>query len=278
MATCKYCGKDAGFLRSVHKECQTQHDKGISQIVELIANKSIKDSAPQIKAAIDEIAKTSFLQEEELAAASVKGWQTAVTKALEDDVLSIDEELSLANVKEQLGLDEQKLDSDGSYLKLVKAAVIRDLLEGKIPQRVKIDGPVPFNLLKNEQIIWLFKGVKYYEERTRTTYQGAYSGVSIRVMKGVYYRTGGFKGNPVVTSSILHIDNGSLAVTEKNIYFAGTSKAFRIAYNKIVAFKPYNDGLGVQRDAQSAKPQIFGVEDGWFIHNLVVNLSNLGKA
>ncbi len=278
MGTCKLCGTDAGFLKNVHKECKTKHDTGIDQILELITNRATQDSSTQIKATIEEIAQSSFLQKEELVATEVKGWQGAVAKSLEDDVLSIEEEKSLGALKEQLSLDQEALDSDGSYLKIVKAAVLRDLLEGKIPQRVKIEGTVPFNLTKNEQIVWLFHGAKYYEERSHTTYEGKSSGVSVRVMQGVYFRTGSFRGNPVVTTNIVHVDTGSLAVTDKHIYFAGSTKAFRIAYNKIVAFKPFNDGLGVQRDAQSAKPQIFGVEDGWFIHNLVVNLSNIGKA
>ena len=141
-----------------------------------------------------------------------------------------------------------------------------------------IDGPVPFNLQKNEQIVWLFKGVKYWEERTRTEYRGAYGGVSIRIAKGVYYRTGSFRGSPLVTTNLSPVDVGMLAVTEKHIYFAGRRKAFRVPYNKIVAFKPYNNGIGIQRDAQSAKPQVFEVSDGWFINNIVGNLANLAKA
>jgi hypothetical protein len=48
-----------------------------------------------------------------------------------------------------------------------------------------------------------------------------------------------------------------------------------VPYPKIVAFLPYDDGVGLIRDAQTAKPQIFKTGDGWFTYNLVTNLAQL---
>ena len=61
---------------------------------------------------------------------------------------------------------------------------------------------------------------------TRTHYQGGYSGVSVKVAKGVYYRTGGFKGHPVKTSEMILKDGGILGITNKHIYFSGTKSFF----------------------------------------------------
>ena len=66
-----------------------------------------------------------------------------------------------------------------------------------------------------------------------------------------------------------------LGIINKYLYFAGTRKSFRIAFKKVVAFKPYSDGLGVQKDGITAKPMIFVTDDGWFTSNLVQNLANL---
>lgn len=71
--------------------------------------------------------------------------------------------------------------------------------------------------------------------------------MSIRITKGVYYRTGGFKGYPVEKEETIHVDKGILAVTTKHIYFYGPNKSFRIPYSKIVSFTPYSDGIGIQR-------------------------------
>lgn len=277
MGICTYCGKDAGLLRSSHKQCKEAHESGKQQILQLITEKATKDSAPSIKEIINKIAESSFIDQHMLMSLGAEAWQKAVEKALEDEVLSREEEDALTQLKNELGLDSNQLDSSGGLTKLMKAAVIRDLLEGNIPHRVEITGNIPFNLQKDEGIVWLFKNVKYYEERTSTSYQGGSSGISVRVVKGLYYRTGGFRGNPVTTTSMVHIDTGSLGVTDKHIYFAGARKAFRIPYKKIVTFRPYTDGIGLQRDAMSAKPQVFVLDDGWFIHNLVTNLANIAR-
>ena len=41
-------------------------------------------------------------------------------------------------------------------------------------------------------------------------------------------------------------------------------------YNRIVSFGPYQDGFGIMRDAQTAKPQTFRTGDDWFPCNLAV--------
>ena len=99
--------------------------------------------------------------------------------------------------------------------------------------------------------------------------------MSIRIARGVYYRTGGFRDHPVETTVNEHKPTGVLALTTKHVYFANPEKSFRIPCAKIVAFTPYSNGIGLQRDAQSAKPQTFVLGDGWLVYNLAVNLSSL---
>ena len=59
-----------------------------------------------------------------------------------------------------------------------------------------------------------------------------------------------------------HADTGLLGLTTKHIYFAGRKKKFRVRYDRIVSFDPYDDGFGIMRDAQAAKPQTFRTGDG----------------
>ena len=159
---------------------------------------------------------------------------------------------------------------------MVKGAVIRDLTEGVVPDRVNVHGQLPFNFLKSEKLIWVFQNVKYLEQRSQKRYVGGSQGVSIRVARGIYFRTSSFKGRPVVETETVEAGMGLLAVTNKHLYFGGgTGKSFRIRLDKIVSFEPYSDGIGIQRDAASAKPQIFKTGDGWFTYNLVQNASNL---
>ena len=43
----------------------------------------------------------------------------------------------------------------------------------------------------------------------------------------------------------------------------------------IVGFDSYEDGLGIMRDAQTAKPQTFRTGHGWFVFNLATNLAQI---
>ena len=68
-----------------------------------------------------------------------------------------------------------------------------------------------------------------------------------------------------------------LGLTTKQIYFSGSRKRFRVRYDRIVTFDPYDDGSGIMRDAQTAKPQTFRTGDGWFAYNLATNLAQMGR-
>ncbi len=276
MGDCKFCKKPAGFLRSTHKECKSKHNNVSNDIISLV--KAAGFAGADLHALEKDIsikAKSVYINESSKNQLLVTGWEKAVEKAFDDGVLTNEEEENLTKLMDYFSLSQTELDQNGAYSKIVKGAVLRDIFEGNIPERVQIDGSLPFNLQKTEKIVWVFQDVDYYEEKTRTQYVGGSQGVSVRIAKGLYYRTGAFKGERVQTSETIHADTGLLGVTNKHIYFSGSSKRFRIAFNKIVTFEPFSDGIGVQRDAQTAKPQSFTTGDGWFTYNLITNLAQM---
>ncbi len=277
MAKCIYCGQEAGFLRRKHRECEEKHRKGRSLIYHRAKEAILNTEADLegLKREIDRIAAESFIGESLVKDLLVQVWEEGVTKALEDDLLTEEEEKALEAFRQHFGLSQEALNRRDAYTKVAKAALIRDVLNGRFESRVEVVGSLPFNLQKSEVLLWLFTNVKYYQRRTRRRYVGGYQGVSVRIAKGVYYRVGAFRGNPVDVSEIVHVDTGLFGVTTKHIYFAGEEKAFRIPYKKMVTITPYSDGVGIQRDAMNARPQIFVTGDGWFTYNLIVNLAEM---
>ncbi|NLB54474.1 MAG: hypothetical protein GX811_01675 [Lentisphaerae bacterium] len=274
MGDCIYCGKPAGLLKKSHRECVRKYEQGKSKIVSMIARTGSKGGdLDALKSSIDNIAKTSLIDPAKLKSLIVAGWEQAVELAFEDNILSKEEESALINLKRHFSLTQNMVDQKGAFTKTVKGAVLRDLFEGILPERVDFSGNILFNLQKSEQLIWVFQNVAYYEEKTRSRIVGGSHGFSVRVVKGLYYRTGAFRGERVQSSETIHADSGVMGITNKHIYFAGPSKRFRIAFDKIVAFDSFSDGIGIQRDAQSAKPQTFVTGDGWFTYNLITNLA-----
>ena len=276
MSICKFCGQKAGLFKSVHKECEAANSNGkvtiinkISQAIEATTDFSSFDTE------LIEIARTAYIQKEDLNELYGLGFDNAVESFLDDGVISPEEEQKISNFKNHFTLDESTLDKKGSLQKIVKSLILRDVLDGKIPARLNISGTLPFLLQKDESVIWVFQSVEFYEQRTKTTYQGRSQGVSIKIAKGLYYRTGSFKGNPVTSEQMTLLGNGILALTNKNLYFASSTKTLKIPYNKLISITPYSDGIGAQKDGASSKPQIFKNLDGWFTYNLISNLNNI---
>ena len=219
----------------------------------------------------------AMLDESQLAAGErrrllVDAWEQAVEHTLEDGLLSLEEEAALVRYLRRFGLSAEDVDANGVRTNMVQAAVIREVAEGLVPERQNV-GAVPFNLMKSEQLVWVIDDVDYSEVVTRRERRGTSHGVSIRIAKGLYYSPRTFRSQSHEWEETVHVDSGLLGVTTKHIYFHGPRKRFRIRFDRIVSFEPYSDGIGVMRDAQTAKPQNFVTGDGWFIYNLVTNLA-----
>ncbi len=154
--------------------------------------------------------------------------------------------------------------------------MLRDISEGNISgSRLKIEGTAPFLLQKGETLIWAFKHVGGYEQRTRTVYEGRSSGFSVRIVKGVYYRTGAFRSNPVQVNEMNPIDTGLLGVINKNKTFASGTKSLRIPLAKIITLIPYEDRIGIQKDGQTPKPVTFKDLGGVPIYNLIMAVAEV---
>jgi hypothetical protein len=229
----------------------------------------------QFKIAMDDAVASGRFSQGDIRVGLVAGWCSSVERCLEDGLIDNTEEQKLMVLKTRFKLAEEELDADGVHTRFVQAAVLRDVLSGIVPERYTVAESLPINLQRGEKVVWAFAKSEYWEDKTKRTYQGGSRGVSVRVMKGVYYRVGAFKGAPVFSTERVLVDSGLVVVTNKHIYFVGPAKSLRVSYAKIVSFLPFDDGVGVVRDAQTAKPQIFKVGDGWFIYNLVTNLAQL---
>jgi len=276
MADCKYCSKPAGIFHSAHKECEAAHASGVARITSAIDQALAADgSTDSLPVLIDQTAAQSFIAPSERHTMLVAGWTRTLDGFLGHGVLGESEQARLGHFMDKFALSRDELNESQAFDRMVKAITLREVMHGEIPQRCNFVGPLPVNLEKGEQVVWIFPRTEYLEDRTHRQYVGGSAGVSVRVVKGVYFHTSSFKGQPVDRTVRQLVDTGLFVATNKNIYFAGPAKSLRLPYAKIVSFQPYSDGIGVVRDSASAKPQVFVTHDGWFTYNLVTNLAKL---
>lgn len=270
MGKCDFCHEETGVLGRDHPDCRAAGKR----ISELVRQSALDATGIEGFPARYEEARTAQGRRVIAAGPALAGWGQAIEKVLDDGVLSSDEESRLVAIAKATGIDQAN--AGPMWTRLAKAAVLRDVIEGKVPQRVAVEGHHA-NLMKAERPVWLFNAVRYYEERTYRSFTGVSHGLSIRIAKGVYYRPSAFRGSPVETTKLVQVDNGQVLVTSHHIYFLGTRKSLRVPYRKIVSVEPFKDGIGIQRDAMSAKPQIFILDDAWFVYNLVSNLGRISE-
>jgi hypothetical protein len=160
--------------------------------VEMSGHESVSDE-------LKKIGEQSFISEAERHTLVLEGWETAVERSLHDGdgMVSEDEDERLRCLADLMSLSKDELSRSGAFVRLVNSAVIRDVLNGVIPHRLTVEYSLPINFQKGEQFVWLFNPTGFLEERTHRKYIGESSGLSIRVMKGVYYRTGALQGHSV---------------------------------------------------------------------------------
>lgn len=200
-------------------------------------------------------------------------WERFLDKVLEDQLLDRNEERTLTRLMDALALSEA--DFAPYRNKIVKAAILREVLNGIVPQRFKLNGPLEVVLQKNETVIWMVRNVAAYEDKVRTRLVGGSTGMSVPIGQGIYLRSSGFSAEAEETVESTRIGIGDLIITDRNIFWAASPKTIKIPAKKLVSVTPHSRGVTLLKEGATAKPIDFILDDPWFICNLTRNLNLL---
>lgn len=139
--------------------------------------------------------------------------------------------------KEEKRLDKLKAEEERKIL-------LKNLSEGNnLP--VLMSAPI---LLQKNEICHFACYAKRYETKLKTVgYEGGYSGVSVRVAKGVTFHTGGTRGHAIKQNVGVEYP-GNLYITSKRLIFLGDKKNFTITFNKILGANCFKDGFNIQTE------------------------------
>src|ERR1700674_3704856 len=187
MGTCIYCGRPAGLFHRQHRQCAEQFAVAEQKIPQFFVQ--AMDSplpAPKFYELAHQVAKTHQVNDAEFHRLAIKGMDSAIHSMLANSSLDDSQDARARELASAFGLTMEDLGEIGR--KLTKAEILRDVENGRLPQRMQLAGTSPLNLEKNESIIWIFNGTTCFSYKKRTQYVGVSHGVSVRIMKGVYYR------------------------------------------------------------------------------------------
>ena len=237
-------------------------------IVESIFNGHIHDTLNAMKKFSDE----KEMPQEDIAAAVVNSLDAAVTKSMDDGIFSEEEEETLLELMSHWGLKASSFSTKSTKL-LTRGRLIRRLINGEVKPVFGAKG-LPFNFQKKEVLIWGWGDMPISELKTKSKIVGRSSGVSIRIMKGVYWRTGGFQGERVSTQELTKLGVAIVAVTSKHLYYSVGNTTKRIKHDKIISIEPYSDAVAIGLDGARANPLCFYTDNPWFFANVIQNASN----
>ena len=90
----------------------------------------------------------------------------------------------------------------------------------------------------------------------------------LKIMKGMYYRSGSVSVERITSDILSHIDSGTAYVTNKRLIFVGSRKNTNILLSKVLSVIPYSDGIGIEKD--SGKSPILRVPDNADIFAMIL--------
>lgn len=168
-----------------------------------------------------------------------------------DGDLTEKEETELLNIQKYLSISDNEIVNEKKEIDRLR--LMSRIKNGDIPPITVVN----LVLQKGEIGYWSEPSTLVEEKVINRRYEGGSSGVSFRVMKGVSYRVGSYRGRTITDMGKVVVDDGDLIITSKRLIFRGRNKSFGILLGKLLDIHFFKDGLQVT-EANKSKPRMFG--------------------
>lgn len=241
-------------------------------LTEIIVDEMFRCSLDVLFLKINAFCEDRGLDKETMRQSILASLDASAEKSMEDMVITEHEEAYFMNFLERFNLSLDDLSPQARQLYL-QGTAIRSLLHGYITPCADIFA-LPFVFHKSECLIWAWRSIALAEIRTNRRIVGRSQGMSFRIMRGVYWRTGGFGGEAVSRQEMQELGEAVVAVTTKHIYYHLQGGTKRVRLEKIIGILPYADAVLVSLDGTNAKPLCFFTDSPAFLANVIQNASN----
>ena len=200
----------------------------------------------------------------------LQAWEESVQTTLENGLLSQDQEKSLSQYLHHYHLTHEKADRNGAHTLAVYSAILRELTEGHIYQHYPLPRSLPIAMAESETLVWATNNVAYLASPVPTADPTSIHEPNSTPAPGGYRPPSAF---PVADEQLPDAtDTGLLALTDRNIHFAGSKHSLRIPYASIAGLVPESYGFNILQKATDADHQSFRTSNNWFTYNLATIL------
>lgn len=178
--------------------------------------------------------KHDVLESNELLDDRLAAFSSYAETALQDDIVSFDEDNLLHDLRNVLGLGYELL-SDAGLWTVVDRIEIGRINAGRL-YTVESD----LFVAEGEHVVFE-EPASLFKPRRRLI--GRSSGFSFRIAPGVRFHTGWFETAEAVDRKLVEDDHGLFSVTTKRIVFRGAGRTIEIDFNKIVGMDLFSDAI-----------------------------------
>jgi len=190
-------------------------------------------------------------------------FRAKVEQSLANDSLTAAEEQGLLDWAQTHGITAD--DWGKKFRDLLDRMLIASVNNGRLPD---VTAHCRL-LLKHSEVAHYFESASLMKEIEQRELQGGGSGVSVRIAKGVRFRTGAFRARSVVIgTSLIDADSGTLTITSVRTVFSGQRKTLDLPHAKLVNVNVYNDGISFNMSNRQTVP-MFRVHNGEVIAAIV---------
>lgn len=196
------------------------------------------------------------LSENDIDEMRIQAFTTAFASAKADEKVTKKEEQELLKIQKYLGISDVEIQSDKKELNRLR--LLYEIQQGNIPS-IQVTNLV---MQKNEKAYWKEPAILAEERVISRHYEGGSRGMSFRVMKGVSYRVGSYRGHPVSKKGIVPVSVGELIITNKRLIFRGDKKSLATKLDKILDIQLYTNGLFLSLSNRVKQVMIKFAEEG----------------
>lgn len=223
------------------------------------------------KEELEKFSKENNISEEELSQAHKKAASLSYKDFISDERITEEERELFQELANYFDLNPE--DFDFNQKEFNRFYILALLDKGVLPNISSHD--LDIVLKKGEILHWACPAQlrKYKNIVNRVRYAGPT--VSIKIMKGVYYRMGSIKFDTRSTEHLIIEDLGSLFMTNLRIGFKGERKNFTVPYSQILSYELTQSGLEIIKENRET-PYIIGLEEYdipcMIISNIIENI------
>ena len=276
MGICKLCGESAGLFKTEHEACKKKFQVAKKKIIQMIKLSIFNKSDLEVlDKKIDKIAKDSYISDGNKRSCLIQGWESAVAEVMEKGFFTECHEKFSDQFIDYFDLSHKELDKNGLIMEVLKSLIIHNLQRGKLETKITVDGISQKDLEEGEILLWVFFDVKYGFGVVNDYV--SLNGKTVQVENPPDYQKDFvlFPKNLIRSKESVYVDQGSLVLTNKCLYYFGEVEDHKIRIEQIVSMTKYDDGIEIQMDSMVNSPLLYKTDEGWFTYELFKGLKEL---